>query len=106
MQNTDTTISPPEEQALLAAREVGRLDGEAYNTRLDVLEAREREKRLTELAWSPRAESQMWGSHEASYRVLELEARVEALGSYVRAVQSSAPWRFIQWLRSLVGREW
>lgn len=103
-----TTPAPgaPAEPALVAARELGRLDAEAFNTRLVAVEAREREKRLTELAWKPRAESEMWGSHEASYRVLELESRVESLSSYVRAVQGSIPWRCIQWLRSLVGREW
>lgn len=93
-------------EALGAARELGRLDGEAFDTRLERAEAKAREKRLTELAWSPRAEHQMWGSREAVHKVLQLEARVQELGHYVKAVQTSTPWRIIQWLRSLVGREW
>lgn len=47
------------------------------------------------------------------YRVAELEAdrvalrnRTEEAESYVSAVKTSAPWRAIQWLRGLVGREW
>lgn len=47
------------------------------------------------------------------YRVAELEAdrvalknRTEESEAYVAAVKASAPWRAIQRLRSLVGREW
>lgn len=102
----ETTASRVGEEALEAARELGRLDGEAFDTRLERAETKAREKRLTELAWSPRAEHQMWGSREATHKVLQLEARVKELGDYVTAVQRSIPWRVVQWLRSLIGREW
>lgn len=48
-----------------------------------------------------------------AYRVAELEAdraalknRAEEAEAYVAAVKLSAPWRAIQWLRGLVGRQW
>ncbi len=47
------------------------------------------------------------------YRIAELESdrvalknRTEEAESYVAAVKTSLPWRVIQWLRSLVGRQW
>ncbi len=47
------------------------------------------------------------------YRIAELEAdrvalknRTEEAESYVAAVKTSLPWRLIQSLRSLVGRQW
>lgn len=48
-----------------------------------------------------------------TYRIAELEAdrvalknRTEEAEAYVTAVKTSAPWRAIQWLRGLVGRQW
>ncbi|MCM3875256.1 MAG: hypothetical protein NEA02_02440 [Thermoanaerobaculia bacterium] len=47
------------------------------------------------------------------YRIAELESdrvalknRTEEAESYVAAVKTSVPWRIIQSLRSLVGRQW
>jgi hypothetical protein len=47
------------------------------------------------------------------YRIAELESdrvalknRTEEAESYVAAVKTSLPWRVIQSLRSLVGRQW
>jgi phage shock protein A len=47
------------------------------------------------------------------YRIAELEAdrvalknRTEEAESYVAAVKTSRPWRIVQTLRSLVGRQW
>ncbi len=51
--------------------------------------------------------------HRLEYRIAELEAdrvalknRTEEAEAYVAAVKASRPWRLIQFLRSLMGRQW
>lgn len=71
---------------------------------------RARHDREMALAAAKRLEDEIQRLH---FRVAELEAdrvalknRTEESEAYVAAVKASAPWRAIQWLRSLVGREW
>ncbi len=102
MASTATTTGEEE------AREQGRLDAEAFDLKLRHRELREREQRLVELAWKPRspAADQGWKDDEAAAAVARLETRIHELTHYLRAVESSRPWRAIQWLRRLVGRAW
>ena len=101
------TTPPPSEESLRRARERGREDAERFVLGLELTERREREERLAEMAWKGRRESGVpWASEEAEAEIERLRTRVEALASYVRAVEGSTPWRTIQWLRRLVGRAW
>lgn len=80
-------------------RELGRHDAAAFDQRLRDEEAREREARLSELAWQPGQAADREDAHQ-------LRARVDELSFYVRAVQGSVVWRAAQWARRLVGRAW
>jgi predicted nucleic acid-binding Zn-ribbon protein len=71
---------------------------------------RARHEREMALAAVKRLEEEV---RRLEYRVAELEAdrvalknRTEEAESYVAAVKTSRPWRIVQTLRSLVGRQW
>lgn len=101
------TIPKSSEDSLRRARARGREDAERFVLGLELIERREREERLAEMAWKGRRQSsETWASEEATAEIERLRTRVEALASYVRAVERSTPWRTIQWLRRLFGRSW
>ncbi|HMA29311.1 MAG TPA: hypothetical protein VKS23_05560 [Thermoanaerobaculia bacterium] len=69
-----------------------------------------RHEREMALAAAKRLEEEV---RRLEYRVAELEAdrvalknRTEEAEAYVAAVKTSTPWRIVQALRSLVGRQW
>ena len=95
------------ELSLQRAQEMGRRDAEHFVLRLEAIEQREREERLAVMAWQPRGGVEVpWNEEKSSAEVLRLEARVQELSSYQQAVENSAPWRAIQWVRRLFGRAW
>jgi hypothetical protein len=69
--------------------------------RLRLKESREREKRLVERVFT--AEE---GLDDALSTEHELRIQIHRYAEFNRAVQRSRPWRMIQFLRRLVGREW
>jgi uncharacterized protein involved in type VI secretion and phage assembly len=103
---SSTTVRARQEESLRRARELGRRDAETFALRLERQEQQERETRLARLAWRPRRREEEWADGEASLRVVQLEGRIHELNSYVQAVESSTPWRVIQWVRRLFGRAW
>lgn len=101
---TPESATLPPEDSLHSARQAGRRAAEDFVLRLETAENRERERRLTELAWRP---ASLDDDHEdRSLEVLRLEARVDELTGYVRAVEGSLVWRTTQWVRRLFGRAW
>ncbi len=69
-----------------------------------------RHEREVALALARRLEEEL---RRLEYRIAELEAdrvalrnRTEEAEAYLAAVRSSRPWRLIQFLRGLVGRQW
>lgn len=101
-----TTASARQEDRLRRARERGRREAEDFVLGLERREQQERETRLARLAWKPRRRDEDWADEEAGLRVVQLEARIHELNRYVQAVESSTPWRVIQWVRRLFGRAW
>ncbi len=99
------TKSSTREEALRQARELGRKEAELFDLRLREQEARQRERRLTEMAWVPGSPPGPTGEAD-SYEVAQLRARVDELSYYLKAVEDSGAWRAIQWVRGLFGRAW
>ena len=87
------------------AQAAGRAEGEAFVASLRRVEEQERVDRLTRLA----ASETDWTGAEgepAPTEVARLKAQVEALAAFRTAVLDSKPWRLIQSVRRLVGRDW
>lgn len=103
---SSTTVSAHQEESLRRARELGRRDAEDFVLGLERREQQEREDRLARLAWKPGRRQEEWDDEDARLRVVQLEGRVHELNLYVQAVENSAPWRVIQWVRRLLGRAW
>jgi len=100
------TNTTSREELLRYAREQGRQEAEAFDLRLTDLERREREERLAKMAWKPHRPAASWDDEEASFKLLQLQGRVEELGDYLRAIENSVAWRAIQGVRRLFGRAW
>ena len=64
-------------------------------------EGLERERRLTELLRE--AQDSLTDAPRLEH---ELRKQIESYAAFNRAVERSLPWRLIQFLRRLVGREW
>ena len=80
---------------------LGAAEADVVDLRLKVRESLDREKRLLER--TRRAEE---GLEDALRNEHDLRDQIERLTQFHRAVEHSAPWRVIQFLRSLVGRKW
>ena len=96
----------PGSDALAFAGQLGRQQGEAFDRSLREAEARDREERLARAAWRPRMSREAWAEEADSLKVVQLEARLSELNTYLRAIDESLPWRLIQALRRMVGRAW
>jgi hypothetical protein len=79
----------------------GEIEAEVADLRLRLKESQEREKRLTERVFlaEERLEDTLSVEHE-------LRIQIHRYAEFQRALQKSRPWRMIQLLRRLVGREW
>jgi hypothetical protein len=93
---------------VMEARLSGRHDGEAFALALRQRELRERQERLTLLAWGSDGEAAFSAAEPISSEaeVLRLQHDMEQLASFHQAVLRSRPWRVIQLLRHLLGRAW
>lgn len=83
------------------ARRLGTAEAEAADLRLKLKESLEREKLLIERAL--RAEEALEDLRRNEH---DLRDQIERYARFHRAVETSAPWRVIQFLRRLVGRAW
>lgn len=102
---------PQEEENLLnevgteveteVAARAGEMEAENADLKLRLKESEEREKRLVERALlaEERLEDALSTEHE-------LRIQIHRYAEFNRALQRSRPWRVIQFLRRLVGREW
>jgi chromosome segregation ATPase len=80
---------------------LGRTEAEAADLRLRLKESLERERRLSELL--RQAEEEL---SDVPRNEQELRQQIEEYAAFHRAVEHSFPWRILQLLRRLVGREW
>ena len=90
------------------ARRSGRRDGEAFSLALKECELRERQERLTRLAWGSEGEAAFSAAEPPSSAeaVLRLQHDMEQLAAFHQAVLKSWPWRLVQRLRRPLGRAW
>lgn len=98
------------------AAQLGRLQAERLDAELRAAEQREREIRLSRLAWEgigaePAGPALALeggeGGHAANAaEVWRLRQDVERLAAFHQAVQRSRAWRLIQWARRPFGRAW
>ena len=93
-------ISTPAETETPAHR-LGRAEAEAADLRLRLKESLERERRLTELL--RQAEEELSDVPRTEF---ELRHQIDNYAAFHHAVEKSLPWRVLQLLRRLVGREW
>jgi hypothetical protein len=91
-----------EEAARLSeARRLGDAEAEAVDLRLQLKESLAREARLVER--TVQAEEALENALVTEH---ELRLQIGRYADFHRAVTHSGPWRLIQFLRRLVGREW
>jgi hypothetical protein len=83
------------------AARLGAAEAEAADLKLRLKESQEREKRLVERVFT--AEEQFDDALSTEH---ELRIQIQRYTQFNRDVQRSRPWRMIQFLRRLVGREW
>jgi len=88
-------------EADTSAARLGRAEAEAADLRLRLKESQEREQRLIERVFE--AEEKYYDALSMEH---DLRIQVHRYAEFNRAVQKSRPWRLIQYLRRLVGREW
>ncbi len=79
----------------------GEAEAEAADLRLRVQESLARERRLIERVLD--AEERL---NDALRNEHELRDQTERYATFHRAVERSTPWRLIQAVRKLLGREW
>ncbi len=87
---------------------LGTLEAEVFDLRLRLAEAQARETRLR-LLWGTLDQVPSVVANAAAGDTLEittLRQQVEHYAAYVEAINRSAGWRAIQWLRRAVGRRW
>lgn len=84
-----------------SAARAGEIEADVADLRLRLKESQEREKRLAEQVFlaEERLEDALSTEHE-------LRIQIHRYADFQRALQKSRPWRMIQLLRRLVGREW
>jgi hypothetical protein len=90
-----------ERRALSDARKRGENEAEVLQLRLRLKESAAREVRLLER--TVLAEENLENALATEH---ELRLQIGRYADFHRAVTHSAPWRLIQFLRRLVGREW
>lgn len=90
-----------EDAALSEARRLGEAEAEVADLQLRLKESRTRERRLLDTT----VELQE-ALEQASRTEQELQLQIERYATYHRAVERSAAWRFVQFLRKLIGRKW
>ncbi|HYT32201.1 MAG TPA: hypothetical protein VEO37_06370 [Thermoanaerobaculia bacterium] len=83
------------------AARLGRAEAEVADLRLQLKESQEREQRLIERVFE--AEERYYDALSMEH---DLRTQVQRYTEFNRAVRNSRPWRLIQFLRRLVGREW
>lgn len=90
------------------SRTLGRMEAERFEAALRAQESREREDRLSRLAWGSDDVGHILaaGGGESSAVVRRLQQDVERLAGFHHAVLHSKAWRVIQRLRRVVGRAW
>ncbi len=96
------------------AEQLGRLKAEKLDAELRAAEQREREIRLSRLAWEGMdgepagpaafAPAALEGGNAAE--IWRLRQDVERLAAFHQAVQRSRAWRLVQWARRPFGRAW
>lgn len=96
-----TLEAVPAGDPVALARRFGATEAEAADLRLQLKESLQREKRLLERALQ--AEE---GLEDALRNEHDLREQIERYAQYHRAVERSRPWRALQFLRRLAGREW
>lgn len=94
-------IDEEKSRRLLDARKQGEAEAELYDLKLRLRESFARERRLVETVAA--AEAALKGSREVEH---ELRLQLDRYSAHHRAVERSVAWRFIQFLRGLVGRKW
>lgn len=90
-----------ERRALSDARKCGEIEAEVLQLRLRLKESATREVRLVER--TVLAEENLENALATEH---ELRLQIGRYAEFHRAVTHSAPWRLIQFLRRLVGRQW
>ena len=90
-----------ERRAIPDARKCGENEAELLQLRLRLKESATREVRLVER--TVLAEENLENALATEH---ELRLQIRRYAEFHRAVMRSAPWRLIQYLRRLVGREW
>ena len=90
-----------ERRAIPDARKCGENEAELLQLRLRLKESATREVRLVQRTML--AEENLENALATEH---ELRLQVGRYAEFHRAVTHSAPWRLIQYLRRLVGREW
>jgi septal ring factor EnvC (AmiA/AmiB activator) len=83
------------------AGRAGEIEAELADLKHRLKESQEREKRLVERVFL--AEERLDDALSTEH---ELRIQIHRYAEFNRAVQRSRPWRMIQFLRRLVGREW
>ncbi len=83
------------------ATRLGAAEAEVADINLRLKESQDREKRLVERVFT--AEEQFDDALSTEH---ELRIQIQRYAEFNRALQRSRPWRMIQFLRRLVGREW
>lgn len=83
------------------ARKQGEAEAEVVDLNLRLKESRTREKRLLESLEEGREALEQCRQLEH-----ELRLQIEQYASFHRSVERSSAWRFIQFLRGLLGRKW
>jgi hypothetical protein len=97
----DPTPPAREDAPLIDARRLGEAEAEVADLQLRLKESHTRERRLLETTL------ELQEALEQSTRTeQELRQQVERYTTYHRAVERSAAWRLIQFLRQLIGRKW
>ena len=97
-----------ESDEMIEARHQGRIEAEAFDLRLRVIEAQEREDRLTRLV-AERSDLSAVGTpigQGDTGTIERLQRDVELLAAFQRSVVRSKGWRLIQMVRRVLGRAW
>lgn len=94
-------MTGPESDRRDTARKQGEAEAEVVDLELRLKESRAREKRLLESLEEGREALEQYPQLEH-----ELRLQIEQYATYHRAVERSSAWRFVQFLRGLIGRKW
>jgi len=108
LRTTTQRVTVSEAAEAAEARRSGRRDGRAFDAALREPELRERQERLTRLAWGADGEAAFSAAEAptSSFEVLRLQHDMEQLAAFHQAVLKSRAWRWVQRLRRPFGRAW